>query len=191
MKRIVMLTLLLLCGMTVFASPFGLEMGWTYDEIIDSGVKVIFGDTNFLCIEPINPHPTFDTYFLSIDDKYGLYSIHALGSLLFCTSGMVISEYNDLKEQLSTSYGEPEWGDDIDFPKDESENTMFFDYVDKIENEGKSLYSSWYSDKEKMSITLSVYKSMDDGSLNYSLNYISDNYDAVIASQKAREAEVL
>ena len=91
MKRIVMLTLLLLCGMTVFASPFGLEMGWTYDEIIDSGVKVIFGDTNFLCIEPINPHPTFDTYFLSIDDKYGLYSIHALGSLLFCTSGMVIS----------------------------------------------------------------------------------------------------
>lgn len=188
MKRIVSLVLLLLCGMALFAGSFGLEMGWTYDEIIDSGVKVIFGDENFLCIEPVTPHPTFDTYFLSIDDEYGLYSINALGSLPFCTSGMVISEYNDLKEQLIKSYGEPRTGDDIDY---ESENTIFFDYVDKIENEGKSLYANWYSDEEKMSISLIVHKSMDDGSLNYSLSYISDNYEAVIALQKAREAEVL
>ena len=44
MKRVVTSLILLLCGMTLFAGPFGLEMGWTYDEIISSGAKKEFGE---------------------------------------------------------------------------------------------------------------------------------------------------
>ena len=60
MKRIcVLLLLVMITSSLLFAGPFGLEFGWNKDEMVKSGVKIVFEkpagyDTIGYVIEPIN-----------------------------------------------------------------------------------------------------------------------------------------
>ena len=184
MKRVVTSLILLLCSMILFAGPFGLEMGWTYDEIISSGAKKLFGDETLLSVIPVKPHSDFDSYLLLLDEEYGLYSIMALGEKPFGLSGMLVSDYNDIKSQLIQSYGEPSYSDDTSFEEDN-----FLDVVDRLENGDEKLSCSW--DLDDLSISFMAYMDEDD-TQTYSLYYYSPKIlDLITARDEAKDASAL
>lgn len=184
MKRIVISLILLLCGMTLFAGPFGLEMGWSSDEIISSGAEKVFGDDTLLSVIPVKPHSDFDSYLLLIDEEYGLYSIMATGGKPFGLTGMLVMDYNDIKAQLIQNYGEPDYSDDTDF-SDEN----FLDVIDEIENGDGNLSCSW--DLDNLNISLMAYMNEDD-TLHYSLSYYSPKIlDLITTREEAKDVSAL
>ena len=184
MKRVVTSLILLLCSMILFAGPFGLEMGWTYDEIISSGAKKLFGDETLLSVIPVKPHSDLDSYLLLVDEEYGLYSIMAMGEKPFGLSGMLVMDYNDIKDQLIQSYGEPSYSDDTNFEEED-----FLDVVDRVENGDKNLSCSWTLDD--LHISLMAYMD-EDGTQHYSLDYYSSKIlDLITARDDAKDASAL
>lgn len=185
MKRIAVLSLLLLCGITLFAGPFGLEMGWSYDEIISSGAKKEFGNETLLSVKPVNPHSDFDSYLLLIDEEYGLYTIMAHGSMPFSIlPSILVSTYNEIKDQLIQGYGEPRFSSDTALMNDD-----YFDMLDAIENNGEHLTSTWKTDE--LNIDLSAFFN-DDGTPIYMLIYSDYKIMELIeAREQAKNASVL
>ena len=75
MKKVVMFSILLLCSVVLFAGPFGLEMGWTKQDLIENDVEILLEEGNAFLVAPPAPHSSFDTYLVDIDLDFGLYLI--------------------------------------------------------------------------------------------------------------------
>ena len=167
--------------------PFGLEMGWTYNEVRKSVVSISGEEGGKLFfVEPAAPHDAFYTYIVFIDEEYGLYYISASGGYPLGTAGMLIDKFNELKRQLSQTYGDPQWADEV-----ESSGKSYLAIKDEIESGEKGLYASWDADDFNMSIFLHTYISENDGSLNFSLSYSSYDSDMIREAQEERAGAVL
>ncbi len=97
----------------VFAGPFSIEMGWTYDQLVASGVQIL--DTPYInnnvvsfLVAPEKTHPSFDCYIVRIDEKEGVYDIEAHGTVSTNEYGTQVKEsYESIKQQLVGNYDEP------------------------------------------------------------------------------------
>lgn len=193
MKRVATLTLLLLCGMTLFAGPFGLEMGWSYDEVINNGVKILedWGNGSYL-IKPISSHSSFVAYSIAIDEEYGIYQIVGMNDDIETSSSgtQLKSEFNKVKNQLISAYGDPtndidhlNYGSIWDEPQDYMYSLLFNDRI---------LACTWDASEatDNMSISLlAIGNSSTSGGLG--LIYSSEYEDVIQAKQEEAEASVL
>ena len=193
MKRLVMLTLLLLlCGMALFAGPFGLEMGWTRQDLTENNVKILVDEGNSLMVEPPSPHSSFDAYLLSIDSEFGLYSIYAISDSISTSKNgqQFLSEYNHIKEQLISSYGDPtkdinnlSYGSIWDEPQD---------FMMSLIKKDRLLGCIWELDEGNGNMTVSLIPSAESLSSGFlAIIYNSSNYDEIQAREEAKEASVL
>ena len=191
MKRSAIIFILMLCSIALFASPFGLEMGWTKQDLIANNVDILLEEGNAFLVDPPSPHSSFSTYLLVIDSDFGLYFIIATSDEIN-TSGngrQLLSKYNDIKDQLISSYGDPtndinklDYGSIWDEPQDfmmsllRGERTIGCDWIDE--------------DNDNMKITLMpMADSSTSGTIT--LIYTSRYYDEIEAKTEAAEASVL
>ena len=192
MKRIAVFTLLLLCGITLFAGPFGLEMGWTRQDLTENNVKILVDEGNSLMVEPPSPHSSFDAYLLSIDSEFGLYSIYAFSDSISTSENgqQFLSKYNHIKEQLISSYGEPT--KDINYLSYGSIWDEPQDFMMSLIKQDRLLGCIWELDENNGNMTVSLIpraESLSSGFL--AIMYHSSNYDEIQAREEAKEASVL
>ena len=113
MKKILLSMLIALICSMLYADPFGLNMGWTLEEIAASGAKIYDleeEDNTYICfIDVTLPHPELSSYIAVIDKEVGLYQITAIGFTTEENSeGIAIRHlYQTLRYQLSKKYGNP------------------------------------------------------------------------------------
>ena len=146
MKRAGLFFTVLFLTISIFAGPFGLEFGWTVEEMIASGVTVQYkepagNDSTIYLITPTKTHRTFYTYGVFIDSDYGIYEIVALGDNTH-SSLTLEGEYDNLLNQLTNSYGEPTTT--IDYIEPNSYWTDSSDLIYALYSGERILLSSWY-----------------------------------------------
>ena len=192
MKKVVMFSILLLCSVVLFAGPFGLEMGWTKQDLIENDVEILLEEGNAFLVAPPAPHSSFDTYLVDIDLDFGLYTIIAISDSISTSENgqQFLSEYNNIKKQLTTSYGEPtndinrlSYGSIWDEPQD---------FMMSLLKKDRTIGCTWNLGEENngMKIALMpIAESLSSG--NLTLMYTSPKFDEIQARKDAKEASVL
>lgn len=105
-------------GGSVFAGPFGLEMGMNLDEITKAcgGIRPerLENDDRYW-ISPTKNHPDFEHYLVWVDGTEGLYCVRAISKEIRTSKyGTELkSFFNEMTERLSKTYGKPEIYDKI------------------------------------------------------------------------------
>jgi len=91
---------------SLFAGPFGLEMGMSLKDIGKEPLKGGVGNY-YMFKELPKPHSAFNVYLLQIAPKEGLYSISAMGKYITCSPDgfQLKNAFNNLKETLENNYG--------------------------------------------------------------------------------------
>lgn len=119
MKRLFLAITVLMFVAPVFAGPFGLSSGMTYNEVAEASVgnkiEKVRGEEDAYTITPKKSHSVFKTYIVRIDDKYGLYYVKAqTDSIEVNKYGKELKEvFYDFEPRLEKSYGKPELFDDL------------------------------------------------------------------------------
>lgn len=114
MKRIaVFISFLLVLVSFINAGPFGLEMGWTLEQITESGAVLTditeLKDGYSCTVDVTIPHPDLYGYIILVDKEFGLYQIYAVGFSEESNPNEKSLEelYHKLHFQLTENYGDP------------------------------------------------------------------------------------
>ena len=116
-KSIIAFTILFLLASFVYAGPFGLEMGMTFDQVKEAcgdRTPQLLKDDCYQVI-PNKVHPSFETYVVRIDKDDGLYFIKAIGFDItsFSYGIEVKSQFNEVENSLNKKYGDGELIDEL------------------------------------------------------------------------------
>ena len=118
MKRKILFVLILLCGIFVYAGPFGLSMGMTYDEVQEAcggrAPQRIENDDRYYIV-PEKSHSMFKIYIAWISDEYGLYYIRAVSDEIYTNQygEEIKNDFYSFKNRIENIYGKPEIIDKI------------------------------------------------------------------------------
>ena len=118
MKKIFSILLIsLLLPLSIFASPFGLKMGMTLDEITDAcnGSKPVPVENDCYQIFPAKTHPLFKQYAVFVDEKHGLYCIKAVSEEISTNDyGTEIKNaFAETEGRISKTYGKSRLIDEL------------------------------------------------------------------------------
>ncbi len=106
-------TFICFCCSLLAADPFGLEMGWSIDQILEAGAEIKEKEDEetgyLLALDVPSPHPDLPVYVVLVDNEVGLYYIQAVGiGKSDSRDGITLENlYDKLHFQLSEKYGEP------------------------------------------------------------------------------------
>lgn len=186
---------LFLCS-AVFAGPFGIEFGWTYDQLVASGVKTV-GDpyvnnnVKSYLITPVKTHSSFDYYIVRIDEKEGVYSITALGTVQTSEYGTEAKwAFDNVKGQLTKVYGK---SFDLDVLKFGSIWDEPQDWMMSLVKQDRTCSSYWgfegRPDHLEVVMLELTAENTDEGSLR--LEYDSDKMSEIIERFNNSQASVL
>lgn len=102
----------------VFASPFGLKMGMTLDEIVTAcnGEEPVFIEADRYLITPAKRHPIFAHYMVCVNENTGLYQIKAVSSSIETNKyGTELQNaFYAAKDRVARTYGQPTFPTFID-----------------------------------------------------------------------------
>ena len=119
LKRVVLsFFIIFITASSVFAGPFGLEMGMSLEYITKAcnGTRPerLENDDRYL-ISPTKSHPDFEHYLVWVDETKGLYRVRAISTEVITSKyGTELkSFFHDMTERLSKAYGKPEIYDKI------------------------------------------------------------------------------
>lgn len=144
MKKTFLIILLMMISVMLFAGPFGMEFGWSLEELEASGIYaeelMPQGTTTSYLAVPENPHPLLILYTVFIDDEYGLFQIRAISQPLY-EEYQIRLLYDDLKAQLTTAYGEPDT--EYDEILDDSEWQGSDSFISSILYGDRKLSTTW------------------------------------------------
>ena len=193
MKKTLLIALLMMIPTLLFAGPFGMEFGWSLEELENSGAYVEYNNTQQNIkgyrVEPPQPHPNLSFYAVFIDDEYGIYLIRALSDNYY-SEYSIRTSYDMLKSQLTSVYGDPEEVDEISWNSDwdGSEN-----FIRSILYGDRTLAAAWfplYEENGAADIYLGVMPNDENEAVVY-IEYNSWDYDAVEAKFNSSAASVL
>jgi hypothetical protein len=96
----------------LFAGPFGLEMGQSFEELQQLGANpiAITGSKGYFYVTPPSTHSEFEKYLVHIDNDEGVFWIKAIGKDIddsgygFNTK----SDFDDIRSMLDNAYGKSE-----------------------------------------------------------------------------------
>lgn len=203
MRRSCLVILLLLGGLPMlFAGPFGLEFGWTMDEMVAAGAQVLqdqgsAGGLSIYTIIPPSPHGSLNTYMVGIDSEYGLTSVAGAALLLDVSqSGVeIISLFDRLEAQLTGVYG---YGTRYDFLVSGSIWNVPNDFMMALCLQERFLASFWQPDSvpsggeeygvAEISLEASAF---DEHNGSVTLLYHGENADMAAERQNESDMSVL
>lgn len=193
MKKTLLIALLMMISVMLFAGPFGMEFGWSLEELEESGAYVEYMNTQqnvkgYLVVPP-QPHSELPFYAVFIDDEYGIYLIRAISNICYSEYSIRFS-YDMLKSQLTSAYGNPEEIDEISWNSnwDGSEN-----FIKSILYGDRALAAAWFPSHEENGaedIYLFVMPNNENEAVIY-LEYYSWDYDAVETKFNNSAASIL
>ena len=118
MKKLFLLLIFAIMPICMFASPFGLKMGMTLDEITEvcNGVKPKYVENDGYYIYPAKKHPLFKQYIAFVDKEKGLYCIRAITDEIQTNNyGTEIKNaFSEIEERISKTYGRSKLIDELD-----------------------------------------------------------------------------
>lgn len=117
MKKLFSILIFSLLSVAIFASPFGLKMGMSLEEIAEQcEEEPSFVQDDAYLIKPIKRHPLFSYYAVYVNEKTGLYQIRAISDSVTCNKyGTEIQNaFNSLKDRIAKTYGKPRVVNTID-----------------------------------------------------------------------------
>lgn len=153
MKRKILFVLILLCGIFVYAGPFGLSMGMTYDEVQEAcggrAPERIENDDRYYIV-PEKSHSMFKIYIAWISDEYGLYYIKAISDEVYTSDygTEAVDRFYPFKNRLASIYGEPELFDGMI-----DKNSFLCDdnyWMSALRDGARQLYARWTLDNKKV-----------------------------------------
>lgn len=128
-KKFILFITVLFVSVGIFAGPFGLDMGMTFDDLNREEIyynQLDVGVDTYFVIPPL-PHNEFESYVIRVDPDEGIYFILALSSDIE-DSGYGYNtkdHFDNLRYLISRSYGSNEmieylmsdsiWNEDIDW----------------------------------------------------------------------------
>jgi hypothetical protein len=197
MKKMILSLFIYFIGfIPLFAAPFGLEKGMSYEQVKQAcgdREPVSVGNGRYLIV-PTRPHPYFTQYVAWIDEKEGLNYIKAIGSDI-STNGYgfeICSKYDSLEAALCKTYGKcnrlsillPEsiWNDPDD-------------WMTALEKKERYLMTTW-SKKNESTLPeeiVGIYMAATATSTSSGyicLEYEFSNHEKVSSSQKEVEDSV-
>ena len=193
MKKTLLIALLMMISAMLFAGPFGMEFGWSLEELENSGAYVEYMNTQqnikAYLVEPPKPHSELPLYLVFIDDEYGIYMIRAISDICY-SEYSIRTSYDMLKSQLTSVYGEPEEVDEITWNSDWDGSVNF---IRSILYGDRTLIAAWFPPYEEDGagdIYLGVMANDETAAVVY-LEYYSWDYDAVEAKFNSSAASVL
>lgn len=172
MKRNLLITILILMlPISIFASPFGLEMGMTLEEITEAcnGEEPHKIQDEIYLIKPEKSHPLFEEYAVYVNDKTGLYQIRAFSSSIESNKygEEIKNAFSNLKDRIKKTYGIPEIIDTVD--RNISSFYQTDEYWFKTLKEGsRKLYAIW-GEKQSLKdnlVTITLECTADRGFLD-------------------------
>ena len=110
MKRLFLAVLFIIGAALIYATPFGLKMGMTVDEIAEQcEEKPTFVEDDIYLIRPLKSHPLFDFYAVYVNERTGLYHIRALSAPISTNKfGTELkNSFNSVKDRIAKIYGKP------------------------------------------------------------------------------------
>lgn len=193
MKKSLLFTLMLIIPTLLFAGPFGMEFGWTLDELENSGAYTWMpdkqGSITSYNVNPTNPHSLLSYYIAFIDDTYGLVSIRVASDECY-SEYQIRNIYDRLKTQLSSAYGKPEEFDEISWTSDwdGSEN-----FIRSILYGDRVLASIWNLEpaENKAKYVLLGVLPVDEYTAYVSIEYYSSDFEQAFENYNASEVSVL
>ena len=193
MKKTLLIALLMMISAMLFAGPFGMEFGWSLEELEESGVYTWMpdkqGSVTSYYANPSKSHSMLSYYIVFIDDEYGLVEVRALSDECY-SEYQIRNVYDMLKPQLSSVYGEPEeideisWNSDWDGPENFIRAMLYGDRV---------LISMWYPEPSENGVErvfLGVLPN-DEYSAYVAVEYYSKDFDKMMEKYNTSEASVL
>lgn len=193
MKKTLLIALLMMISAMLFAGPFGMEFGWTLEELEESGAYTWMpnrqGNITSYYANPLKPHSMLSYYIVFIDDEYGLVEVRAISDECY-SEYQIRNIYDMLKPQLSSVYGEPEeideisWNSDWDGPENFIRSILYGDRV---------LISMWSPEPVENGaeqVLLGVLPE-DEYTAYVAVEYYSKDFGKVMEKYNASEASVL
>ena len=168
------------------ASPFGLWMGLTREQVGTNREERQEMPYHFLLSSVPKPHPDLGLYFATVTPKAGLCRIFALTNTL--TGSQFQAKFGELRQQIESVYGSPLYLD-VDGVLKQPSPSEVMDYLKKRVKEGGILQAIWTRNDLPMKPTLgsvSLTANADDkGGGMVSVDYHFTNYDQCQAEFKA------
>ena len=190
LQRIFQFILLNLLLLPAFASPFGLIKGLTIQAIEEATGQKPIQEKNVFIISPPKTHPSFDQYFVRINEKVGLYYIKAIGKPISTSvyGSELLSEYQTVLAGVRKTYGVPK---EYNFLKAGSIWSEPNDWMMGLLKKERVLMSVWsinngliLPDNIKQIILVGVALKQDTGYIV--LEYYFDNYDEAVKLEKEK-----
>ncbi|HKM07178.1 MAG TPA: hypothetical protein VJ869_09320 [Sphaerochaeta sp.] len=178
----------------LFAGPFGIEMGWTVEDLKNNGItfttrKKTQNITTY-DVFPKTTHPSFESYSVAIDDVKGVYKINIFGNDIETSIyGIALKEeYEKIKNQISITYGTPK---SYDYLRSGSIWDEPNEWMKSLEKEERVLHSFWYPvPKETIeSIFLEAIALGSDSGYLF-LSYQSNDIDEILARRDSALSNV-
>lgn len=104
-SKIILLFVVLLSSISLFAGPFGLEMGMSLKDIGGNPIKT---DDGMYTVKKLpKSNPMFAYYLLQVDPEGGLYGVAASGQSIKCSpnGAQLKKQFDNLKQSLEKDYG--------------------------------------------------------------------------------------
>ena len=178
----------------LFAGPFGIEMGWTVEDLKNNGItfttrKKTQNITTY-DVFPKTTHPSFESYSVAIDDVKGVYKINIFGNDIETSiyGTALKEEYEKIKNQISITYGTPK---SYDYLRSGSIWDEPNEWMKSLEKEERVLHSFWYPvPKETIeSIFLEAIALGSDSGYLF-LSYQSNDIDEILARRDSALSNV-
>jgi hypothetical protein len=155
MRKLLVIVLILGVSISLFAGPFGIEMGWTLEDLDKNGIKYELYKENYNVstydVFPKTPHADFPEYIVRIDTQKGIYEIIAFGKDISAPSyGTALKEaYKKVRDQVSRTYGIPK---EFDYLKNDSIWDEPGDWMTALKVEDRTLVSYWFPTTDNIAI---------------------------------------
>lgn len=177
--------LCMLLPVFIFASPFGLKIGMTLDDITNAcnGERPQFMGNDQYFIRPEKNHPLFRNYIVYVDNDIGLYCIRAESDEISTNDygTEVKNAFNEITTRISKVYGYPKIIDKI-APDSIWEDDCY--WTNALAQGARTLMAVWPStDKDVLSDNIAVItitaKARNEQSGYICLEYQFSNYTLI------------
>lgn len=193
MKRILIAFMCILLSGVAHAGPFGTSKGDGIDRY--PGAESL-GDDTYVVYSLPKSHPDFDTFLLTIPEKYGLVKIQALSKTIQNDSAgeKTRALFSKIQKQLESKYGDPEYIlDDINPDSIWKKETEWSIALAKNERVLRARWKVQNDNDEIVIVGLFVYAKQKGISTSNTVNivYYYDNMNEYNNEKQAKESGTL
>jgi hypothetical protein len=186
--------LFVLLSMSIFAGPFGLEMGMTLEQVKQATKnRIELQPAGFYMLEPPKKNSNFEHYQVSIHANYGVYMIVAASKIIDTSQNgiYVKEEFNRMASILEKTYGNGEIFDVIFNHSNIKDNNWMRSIIEK-DREYSAVWGTRNPEALPDNVALIILGIDVESEQNarLRLTYISVNYEKIADEQPETDESV-